>query len=271
MAKRQPNLLEDCFDALQRLPWWAGLIAAFVFRVMANGFSGAAAGGGSAAASLRPLYGLVFNGFALLSLFAALASALRSLSRRKLFDNQRDIDSIRNLTWQAFEQLVGEAYRRQGYDIEETGGGGADGGIDLVLRGHRETVLVQCKRWRNRQVGVDKVRELLGVVTANRADRGILVTSGRYSDSARRFAADKALTLVDGPELVRLVQNIQAGHTLSPVKDEANHEEPATECPRCGSAMVLRTARRGAHAGSRFYGCSRYPHCKAIRPADESG
>jgi restriction system protein len=187
------------------------------------------------------------------------------------FDNQRDIDSIRNLTWQAFEQLVGEAYRRQGYDIEETGGGGADGGIDLVLRGHRETVLVQCKRWRNRQVGVDKVRELLGVVTANRADRGILVTSGRYSDSARRFAADKALTLVDGPELVRLVQNIQAGHTLSPVKDEANHEEPATECPRCGSAMVLRTARRGAHAGSRFYGCSRYPHCKAIRPADESG
>ena len=40
------------------------------------------------------------------------------------------------------------------------------------------------------------------------------------------------------------------------------------KCPRCGSSMVLRTARRGRNAGGQFYGCSRYPKCKETLPAD---
>jgi ssDNA-binding Zn-finger/Zn-ribbon topoisomerase 1 len=35
-------------------------------------------------------------------------------------------------------------------------------------------------------------------------------------------------------------------------------------CPRCNSPMVLRTARKGRHAGSRFWGCHRYPLCKGV-------
>ncbi len=35
-------------------------------------------------------------------------------------------------------------------------------------------------------------------------------------------------------------------------------------CPKCGSIMVLRTARSGKFAGKQFYGCSRYPNCNAI-------
>ncbi len=37
-------------------------------------------------------------------------------------------------------------------------------------------------------------------------------------------------------------------------------------CPKCGAAMVLRTAKKGANAGNQFWGCSRYPDCKSIRP-----
>jgi DNA-binding helix-hairpin-helix protein with protein kinase domain len=36
-------------------------------------------------------------------------------------------------------------------------------------------------------------------------------------------------------------------------------------CPRCGSHMVRRTARRGRYAGNQFWGCSRYPRCKGTR------
>lgn len=36
-------------------------------------------------------------------------------------------------------------------------------------------------------------------------------------------------------------------------------------CPRCGSSMVRRTARRGRNAGGQFWGCSRYPRCKGTR------
>lgn len=35
-------------------------------------------------------------------------------------------------------------------------------------------------------------------------------------------------------------------------------------CPRCGSPMVLRRAKKGAYAGKDFWGCSRYPKCRGI-------
>jgi restriction system protein len=36
-------------------------------------------------------------------------------------------------------------------------------------------------------------------------------------------------------------------------------------CPRCGKPMVLRTARKGRKAGSKFWGCSGFPSCKATK------
>jgi len=34
------------------------------------------------------------------------------------------------------------------------------------------------------------------------------------------------------------------------------------ECPRCGSELVMRMAKRGANAGNRFVGCSSFPKCR---------
>jgi len=34
------------------------------------------------------------------------------------------------------------------------------------------------------------------------------------------------------------------------------------KCPECGSPMAVRIARKGAHAGWKFYGCVKYPECK---------
>jgi hypothetical protein len=65
--------------------------------------------------------------------------------------------------------------------------------------------IVQCKRWRERQVGVTVVRELYGVMVADGAVRGIIVSSGTFTPDAVAFAAGKSLTLVDGPALEALV------------------------------------------------------------------
>ena len=37
------------------------------------------------------------------------------------------------------------------------------------------------------------------------------------------------------------------------------------KCPKCGSAMVLRKAKRGANAGKEFWGCSGYPKCRVVQ------
>ena len=39
-------------------------------------------------------------------------------------------------------------------------------------------------------------------------------------------------------------------------------------CPKCGSKLVLRTARKGANSGNQFYGCSAFPNCRFIKNVD---
>lgn len=46
--------------------------------------------------------------------------------------------------------------------------------------------------------------------------------------------------------------------------DRANRADQIPKCPRCGKAMVLRTAQKGKNAGKQFWGCSAYPDCKGV-------
>jgi hypothetical protein len=54
------------------------------------------------------------------------------------------------------------------------------------------------------------------------------------------------------------------------VKRQAQPSEPISSpnlkphCPKCGSDMVLRTAKSGATQGEKFWGCSRFPQCRGI-------
>lgn len=56
---------------------------------------------------------------------------------------------------------------------EASPGGGADGGVDLVLtrtgKNGGEKFLVQCKRWRAFKVGAEVVRELYALMAAGGA------------------------------------------------------------------------------------------------------
>jgi predicted RNA-binding Zn-ribbon protein involved in translation (DUF1610 family) len=41
-------------------------------------------------------------------------------------------------------------------------------------------------------------------------------------------------------------------------------QESSPRCPKCGSEMILRTAKRGDNQGGKFWGCSKYPECRGI-------
>ncbi len=43
-----------------------------------------------------------------------------------------------------------------------------------------------------------------------------------------------------------------------------------TTCPKCGSTLILRTAKSGPQAGAQFYGCSNYPTCRHIAKQESS-
>lgn len=53
----------------------------------------------------------------------------------------------------------------------------------------------------------------------------------------------------------------------TPVKTESIlPASPAPLCPKCGIPMVLRTVTQGEHKDKQFYGCSNFPHCRAMKP-----
>jgi hypothetical protein len=62
-------------------------------------------------------------------------------------------------------------------------------------------ILVQCKDWPSKKVGVQPVRELYGLVKALRATKGILISSSVFTQTAIRFARPLPVELVDGWEL----------------------------------------------------------------------
>lgn len=259
MARRaRLSILEDLIE----LPWWVSVATALsAYLIISLGvpamLSRSAVAEGLARAANEHAWM-----FSLVLLVPAPFAALREYRRRKLLDAHADLNGIRGLGWQEFEKLVAEAFHRQGYWVAEKGGANADGGIDLVLKRGAERVLVQCKHWRARAVGVAPVRELFGVMTAEGATRAVLVTSGSFSAEAYAFAARKPLQLLDGPLLEKLIATVR-----SDASGAVESLPSALSCPECGARMIKRTARKGIMAGSAFWGCTHFPTCRGIRPA----
>lgn len=290
MARRsRSSLAGDFIELVAKLPWWAGVALAVLSYVLLHNLTvqPLAAPRPGVVSAVVPQS--VWKGLAnvgqyivpILCLAGAGVSAWQRKVRKRLVDDvaqSRASDALDGMSWREFEMLVGEGFRLQGYRVVETGGGGADGGVDLVLSkpgtNGGEKFLVQCKQWRAYKVGVDVVRELYGVMAARGATGGFVVSSGRFTDGAVSFASGRNVTLVDGPKLRRLLQEARASATgsasehpvaQSPAQTRAA-PAAAPACPLCSKPMVRRTAKRGANAGSEFWGCTGYPACRGTRP-----
>jgi restriction system protein len=173
------------------------------------------------------------------------------------------LERIRRLSWQDFEDFIAEVYRGEGYHVEQAVRGRADGGYDLVLLRENSSVLVQCKHWLVYEVGVPRIRELVGAMQKVGATGGVFVTTGAFTHPARQFATGMPIELVDGEALIR---RVSGGHQL-PAADATPVAGTAPSCPTCLKPMVRRTAGKGAHLGERFWGCSDYPRCRGTRKA----
>lgn len=82
----------------------------------------------------------------------------------------------------------------------------------------------------------------------------------------RQFASDGGFS----EKLAMVRRNAKEGNgynqtNRSEQSDRTKQTEPSPVCPSCGKAMVLRTARQGARVGSKFWGCSAYPDCRATK------
>ena len=175
-----------------------------------------------------------------------------------------------------------------GYKVQRIGKIG-DHGVDLQIRSdNREKWIAQCKRYKGK-VGEPAVRDFYGAMQHEQADRGLMITTGKFTEEAIEWAHDKDIDLIDGDELVKIVQrtksnlsnieNLQISSSeetgsTTPASAPSDHMPCPKEgdnpplCPQCGVPMKLRLARQGQHQGKRFYGCPNFPKCREVIPID---
>ncbi len=198
--------------------------------------------------------------------------------KRMWIEETRKLQFLLQLDPQRFQEFMWLIFRKLGWDIKETPfsqDGGSDG---LLIKGTTSMVL-QCKRHR-KDIGEPTIRDLYGTHTHLKATGAILVTTGRISAPAKKFAQDKNIVMYDGEKVLSLIAQANLTTSLIPdtfvvrhgkllplykeklqklegMKKKVENEIEKENCPQCGiGKLQVRQGYRGL-----FMGCSRYPNC----------
>lgn len=271
MARRRQGTFED----LAGLPWPVGVAVGVLsylairygapwFLIRYGGTLGQAFSNEQITDSLNWLAWMVLGGCWL----AAGVAYFKQLHRRRLYESQAARPELAALDWREFELVVGEWFRRQGYSVEETGGGGKDGGIDVAVRKEGRRELVQCKHWKRKKVDVATVREMWGLLQHHRADAVWIVCCGQFTADAARFAAGKPIHLVSGQQLEQVIGSAPSRLPPAGQAPAATHRNDVPPCRKCGSPMAERQNRK---TGETFLGCTAFPRCRETAPVAPGG
>jgi restriction system protein len=130
-----------------------------------------------------------------------------------------------------FESIVVELLVKMGYggsrsDAGKAIGKSGDGGIDGIIKEDKlglDVVYVQAKRWDSNPVGRPSVMQFAGALQAQKAMKGIFITTSRFTDDARGYVGQigSKIVLIDGEQLSKLMIDHDVGVStvsLYPVK-----------------------------------------------------
>ena len=131
---------------------------------------------------------------------------------------------IQSASPQFFEKLVIDLLVKMGYggsrvDAAQVVGKSGDGGIDGVIKEDAlglGSIYVQAKRWgRDSTVGRPDIQQFVGAVHGvQSAGKGVFITTTKFSEDARRYAAgikNPVIILIDGPRLAELLIQYKVG------------------------------------------------------------
>ena len=158
----------------------------------------------------------------------ALESAYENL-RNELADEL--LARLKKSTPSFFERAVVELLVKMGYggsriDAGKAIGKSGDGGIDGIIKEDKlglDVVYIQAKRWDNNSVGRPDVMQFAGALQAQKANKGIFITTSRFTEDARNYVSQigSKIVLIDGEQLTTLmIENDVGVSTVSlyPVK-----------------------------------------------------
>jgi restriction system protein len=166
-----------------------------------------------------------------------ISAATPSEALETAYENLRDelaeelLSKLKKTSPSFFERVVVELLVKMGYggsraDAGKAIGKSGDGGIDGIIKEDKlglDVVYIQAKRWDNNAVGRPDVMQFAGALQAQRANKGIFITTSRFTDDARIYVSQigSKIVLIDGEHLTGLMIEHDVGVStvsLYPVK-----------------------------------------------------
>ena len=115
-------------------------------------------------------------------------------------------ESLDLMTGIQFENYLATFFECRGYEVTKTKHS-HDSGTDLILKRFGEIIVVQAKRWKQKNVGTRAIEE---VVTAQRvygAQRALVVTTSEFTKPAKKIADKLDVELWDRKHLLDQISN----------------------------------------------------------------
>jgi len=166
-----------------------------------------------------------------------ISTATPSEALEAAYENLRDeladelLTRLKKISPAFFERIVVELLVKMGYggsraDAGKAIGRSGDGGIDGIIKEDKlglDVVYIQAKRWDKNPVGRPDVMQFAGALQAQRANKGIFITTSRFTDDARSYVSQigSKIVLIDGEQLTSLMIEHDVGVStvsLYPVK-----------------------------------------------------
>ena len=207
----------------------------------------------------------------------------------------KKLDYLVTITPEEFEDYIALLFSKLGYKVEQTPYVN-DGGKDAIALKDGKKYLIECKRYGiNKTIGRPQLQKFFAAMIEEKAVKGFFVNTGQYTKTAYEYAANNNIELINGEELVKLVQQaftreddsnsyrvmcLECGEiicfnsvNLSDGKfcpnghlvknnliDYFNNPDIAIKskvCKLCGKEMELKIGKRG-----KFWGCKGFPSCR---------
>ncbi len=198
------------FAILLRKPWWISIGLVGVIALAA-----------------RALVPQPYTAFGMMGGFPFLVIGIMAAWRQWQAPNPgrmaQALQKAGAMSWQDFSAVIEQAFSQQGYAVTRLGAGGSGSGksnrsgsasgtgnvsagaADFKLEKRGQTTLLNCKRWKAANQGVEPLRDLAALREAQGADRCIFISLSLPTDKAQRFATENRVQLICDADLAKLI------------------------------------------------------------------
>lgn len=157
-------------------------------------------------------------------------SLLSQQANKHILDQREELlSALKEMDCYQFEKFIADVVLPgMGFSnctcTQKSRDGGYDGTGELTVHDHiKIEVKIQAKRYK-KYVPVNVIRELRGIVHTSGAHKGLIITTGRFSDDTREEAKKgPSIALIDGSQLADILLKIDWPNHVSGLEKETIH------------------------------------------------